>query len=542
MERPDALEQPDHLKPQRFGHTPALWLVLPLIAGGCLDIWIAPSPLTCLSYATGLLILAGGLSAQRLYYFLPCLVSSTVFISCAWHQLKIPPQTEIIFRPHYSELSIRVEQAHPKSNGTGWSGLGIITEREDPCFRRRISLSVYGPCPVPGAELKISGHLHPLTPEVTSFDRWLRSQGATLKLTGGKNLGVMIPAPGFNQWCQQKQAYLEQWWQTLPWIDTEGGQLLAATMLGRTALLPPPAKAAFTATGTLHLFAISGLHIAGMAAALLWVTQKLHLPKLPCGILILGGLWLYVAITGSAPSSMRAWLMTLFLWAGQQTERATSSLQSLALAGTVTLLLHPEAISDPGFQLSYLAVLALITLGTNLATSLTQPTLAQQLTARSAPSRWQKLWQNFHQKMIQAWCLTAAATLAGLPLSLYFFGQMSFSGLWANLVLIPLAEVPLIFGLASTVLSPWHELLPLAQWLNGVAVIFLQGMTWLAEQFAQTPHTVWHHSLKPAWLGPVGGLSFMFACLALANETRTRFLLGVPLLLFIVWLSTTILL
>ena len=85
-------------------------------------------------------------------------------------------------------------------------------------------------------------------------------------------------------------------------VLTAVGALLAATMLGRTALLPEDAKAAFTATGTLHLFAISGLHIAGMAAALLWATRRLRLPEKPTGIAILALLWVY-GFTGDADGS-----------------------------------------------------------------------------------------------------------------------------------------------------------------------------------------------------------------------------------------------
>jgi competence protein ComEC len=536
MERTDPLEPPDVLTTDRFGHTPALWFVLPLVIGGSLDLALSPPTGTCLLSGLGCFLLTTWLITRSEKFFLLSFTLGTVLTSAAWHQLRVPPTTPLTFAHRYGEFSLLVEQAHPKLKGLGWTGFGIITDRDDELFRRRVAVAAYGLCPTPGAEIKISGHLKPLPRQPTGFDRWVQSQGATLKLTGGKTLGTLIPASTFRQWCQHQQTYLEQWWRTLPWADEEGGALLAATMLGRTALLPDEARQAFMTTGTLHLFAISGLHIAGMAGALLWFTKKLRLPEIPSGIVILGLLWLYVEITGASPSSLRAWMMALVLWLGQRNERSTSALQSLALAGTVTLLISPEALTDPGFQLSYLAVLAIITLGTNLSEALTRPNLADRLTARSAPSGWQRQLRTGRDWLITALCVSWSATIAGLPVSLFFFGQTSLSGPVANLILVPLSEIPLLCGLLSTACSFWTELLPLAAWCNGVAAGCLKIMTTVANYLAQMPYTVWYFHVTELWHGASGALGVLLGCLALANNRRLGHLLGFPLILLLGWL------
>ncbi|NDB07050.1 MAG: hypothetical protein EBX95_15330, partial [Acidimicrobiia bacterium] len=290
MARPDPLE-PDSLTADRFGHCPALWLALPLLLGCSLDaaIGIAPGPWLLV----GALAAALGWVARRQAFVagLAIVIAGTT-IGAAWHQLRMPPQSPVTVRRPFVELPILVEHATPRKDGEGWTGLGWITDRDGGYFRRRIALSARGACPAEGAELMFAGGLTAIAADADGYDAWLRSQGATLKLRGGRVLGVLAPPSRFAVWRQAQQARLEKWLRALPWDDPDGGALLAATMLGRTALLPADAKEAFAATGTLHLFAISGLHIAGMAAALLWLAKRARLPELPAGVAILGLLWL----------------------------------------------------------------------------------------------------------------------------------------------------------------------------------------------------------------------------------------------------------
>ena len=470
MARPDPLDADPVLNRSRFGHTPALWLALPLLAGCALD--------AAANLPAGWPLLIGGLASTCLWFCAGhprgcavCLLIAGIALGAAWHQLRTPPQDAFRPRRNYDELSVRIERASPRRDGQGWTGLGVVTDRDGGLFRRRIALSARGPTPAEGAELKIAGRLSGLPTRPTGYDAWIASQGATLKLLGARVLGVLEPPGRFSVWCQTQQARLEAWLRSLPWTDPDGGALLAATMLGRTSLLPEEAKAAFATTGTLHLFAISGLHIAGMAAAMLWIARRLRLPELPAGLAVLGLLWLYVQVTGASPSSVRAWIMAAFLWGGQVGERATPPLQSLALACAATLILTPDACRDPGFQLSYLAVLALITAGGPAAEICARPTLRETLTPDDAQTRTLRLWWKARRFALGGLCLSAAATIAGTPLTVGYFGSASWGGVFVNLVLVPLSEVPLVLGMLSAALSPWDLLLPIARWVNGLAAL-----------------------------------------------------------------------
>ena len=540
MARPDPLEQ-DSLTPDRFGHCPALWLALPLLLGCSIDAATGISP--------GPWLLVGGLAASAAWFARRQVIVAGVAIAiagtaigAAWHQLRMPPQTPAIVRRPFVEIPILVERATPRKEGDGWTGLGWITDRDGSQFRRRVALSVRGACPAEGVELMISGGLTPISTDVDGYDAWLRSQGATLKLRGGRVLGELVPPSGFAIWRQAQQRRLDAWLRTLPWEDPDGGALLAATMLGRTALLPADAKEAFAATGTLHLFAISGLHIAGMAAALLWLAKRVRLPELPSGLVILALLWLYVQVTGASPSSVRAWIMAAFLWGGRASSRDTPPLQSLALACAVTLILTPEACTDAGFQLSYAAVLGIIAAGGPAANLCARPTDEERLTPAEAQTATQKLRWRARKFLLGGLCVSLAATIAGVPLTLGLFGSASWGGVFVNLVLVPLSEIPLMLGMASVACSVSDWLAWPATWLNGLAAVLLHVMTWIAQACALVPSINLELALPHRWLGPFGGALLALVFLTQAQSKSLARLLGIPAAALAGWLLLVFLL
>ena len=256
----------------------------------------------------------------------------------------------------------------------------------------------------------------------------------------------------------------------------------------------------------------------------------------PTGIAILALLWLYVEVTGASPSSLRAWIMAVFIWAGQTGERATPPLQSLALAAAATLLWSPEASSDPGFQLSYLAVLAILLVGVPAAEQIAAPTLAERLTPKNAVQTWQRWGWRLRRATLGGLCVSLAATIAGAPLTLTYFQSSSWGGIFANLVLVPLSEIPLMLGMASVACGVSDGLAWPAMWINGIAGAWLHGMTWVARACAELPGLNLELSLPHRWLGPAGGALLAVTFLAQAQSRSLLRLLGVPAAVLAGWL------
>jgi competence protein ComEC len=536
MARPDSLEQ-DSLTFDRFGHCPALWLALPLLLGCSLDAWIGVDPGPWLAFGTVAGVIAWASRTRALLASIMVVIAGTC-LGAAWHQLRTPPaETPVVRRP-FVELAVKIERASPRADGEGWNGLGWITDRDGPFFRRRVALSARGECPAEGVELMLAGGLVAIKEDADGYDAWLRSQGATLKLRGGRVLGELAPASRFARWRQAQQHRLDAWLRKMPWDDPDGGALLAATMLGRTALLPADAKEAFATTGTLHLFAISGLHIAGMAAALLWLTRRARLPEIPAGVAILVLLWLYVQVTGASPSSVRAWIMAAFLWGGRVGERDTPALQSLALACAVTLILTPEACADAGFQLSYAAVLGIIVAGAPAADLCARPTEEEKLTPPEARTTTQKLRWRARKFLLGGLCVSLAATLAGTPLTLGHFGTASWGGVFVNLVLVPLSEIPLMLGMASIACGMSDWLATPASWVNGLAGAWLHAMTWIADQAAQVPGISLHAQTRGAHAGPMGAAMIVVVFLAQCEAKSLWRLLGIPAGCLLAWMAS----
>jgi competence protein ComEC len=140
----------------------------------------------------------------------------------------------------------------------------------------------------------------------------------------------------------------------------ENAALLAAMTLGVRRALSGPMSRTFLRSGAVHIVAISGLHVGIVAAMLLFVMRLLRVPFRWRYYLIIPLLGFYVYLTGGAPSALRAWTM-LALWAWARARLVPAmSLNSVAVAALLLLLLNPFNAVGSGFLFSFIVVLALI--------------------------------------------------------------------------------------------------------------------------------------------------------------------------------------
>ncbi|MDR2962209.1 MAG: ComEC family competence protein [Bacteroidales bacterium] len=254
---------------------------------------------------------------------------------------------------------------------------------------------------------------------------------------------------------------------------------LAALIFGDTSLLETSVIRAYSASGAMHVLAVSGLHVGIMASILMFllsfVPQRLYLVKI---IISLAGIWFYAFITGLVPSVFRASTMFSIVSIAVYLNRSTSIYNSLAVAAVVSILIDPNCIADVGFQLSYLAVIGIAYFGTKIQNSL-----------------------NFENKIYNyVWGIVAisiAVQITTLPISMYYFGSIPIYSLLTNILVIPLAFVVVLLCVATLIIGSFPIVGTGISWLLNYVCEYLNHVV---ESIASFPHAQTFVHLSPSAL------------------------------------------
>lgn len=248
-------------------------------------------------------------------------------------------------------------------------------------------------------------------------------------------------------------------------LSCEGKGLVMAMLCGDRSYLSPEIAPAFSRVGLAHMLALSGLHIAIIGAIILWLLFPLnfsgHYKWRYIGALC--AIWLFVVATGSAPSAVRAALMTTFCLSGKILERRGSALNALLGAAFMIALLKPVAVHDIGAQLSFLCVGSLVVFGGRL-----------NAVSHHVHPRLYKL------NMAVLTCLVA--TIATWAVTGHYFGQLPLLFLPVNLLVTPL--LPLFIGGALLyIIMCWigFDFSPLAWSISRSSELIESGASWVAS-------------------------------------------------------------
>ena len=243
----------------------------------------------------------------------------------------------------------------------------------------------------------------------------------------------------------------------------EKAGVLAAMILGDKDLLSEEVEDLYRQNGISHILAISGLHISMLCMGLFELLRKLMVPQKTAMAVAVAFLAFYVAFSGVGTSSLRAGIMCLILFGARLFRRSYDLLSSLSLAAIVVTLLRPQELTSAGFLLSFGAVL-----GVAVAKEV-EYTLFREWKGKRP--WWSILISG---GMIQ--CVT-------MPISLWFFYELSPYGILLNLVVIPLISLILGGGILSSLLGLF---LPVAARIpsGGTYVLleFYERICWLTQK------------------------------------------------------------
>ena len=314
-----------------------------------------------------------------------------------------------------------------------------------------------GPPPVAGSVIAAPGNFLPLpvTRNPGEFDHgnWLRRQGVAAVFQANEGKGTLTTPRLAAIGAKIRQAFRAAVTAGLA-DDSQAAMTIRAVVIGE---MPPNADelvGAFRNSGTLHIFSVSGMHVA-MVASIGWLVLRcLRVSRRGAVIGLLGLVFGYTWLTGNSPPAVRsAWMAAVFLGAFVF-RRQPDLLNSLGLVLATALLWNGNLLFQPGVQLSY-GVVAAIAVGTRWASHAVAWMARPELyLPPEMMSRWQRGWLEFRQKCAQSLAVSLAAFLGSTPLTAFHFGLITPISVVATMALIPLVFVLLAAALLAAALWP----------------------------------------------------------------------------------------
>jgi competence protein ComEC len=268
-------------------------------------------------------------------------------------------------------------------------------------------------------------------------------------------------------------------------LPGEEGAIANALITGQRGGIPEATNAAYRDSGLVHILSISGLHMAIMAGSVFFFVRLLlaavpvlaltyPIKKWAAAVAMLGA-FAYLLISGSAFPTVRSTIMISIMFLAVLLDRPAVTLRNVVLSALVILVIFPESLLDVGFQMSFAAVVALVSVYEVL---------------RGRPG-WQLLpegawaWIGVFFAGIVISTLIASAAVA--PFGAYHFHKSQQYAVLANLIAMPICDLIVMpAALATLILMPLGlEAAPL--WLMGAGI---EAMTWTAKRVASLPGAV----------------------------------------------------
>jgi competence protein ComEC len=232
--------------------------------------------------------------------------------------------------------------------------------------------------------------------------------------------------------------------------DTHAQAIMKALLIGDRQTISPGLRRMFNRCGVGHLLAISGLHIGIVGGLVFWIFHwalNWFAPVLERGwgrrgatLMSVGPILFYAILSGLSPATQRALIMVMAFMATYFVHKDGDTLNFLALAALLMLIVYPPALFSISFQLSFAAVFWII-LG-----------LSVNDVGRPLRSNWRDRLVNRIKIFV---LVTFWATLGTLPLVMRYFQEVSLIGLIANCLLVPMIGVFVLpVGLLSLFMLP----------------------------------------------------------------------------------------
>ncbi|MEY2597918.1 MAG: hypothetical protein RLZZ142_177 [Verrucomicrobiota bacterium] len=421
-----------------------------------------------------------------------------------WDSLSPSRPPEAFTRPGYSRVTtltgiVRSPPEPLRSRG-GTDGCRFRLELDEPSLPEALPpgasvLALWqGPPPQSGDRVRLRGALRCIAPPRNpgAFDqaRRMRREGLWMEAAAGHprdgtRLGRASPGD-WRAWRDAAGARVAEAVRLQLQRGIEGRlqtqALLSSMVLGIHGEGLQEARETFRDTGTLHLFAVSGLNLSMLASFLSAAGRVLSLSRRMLPLLVIPALGVYALACGLGASCSRALIMGCIGAAAPWVEHPPHALNSLCAAALILCACDTNHPFEASFQLSFALVLVLI---------LAAPRLARLLARIARPDALlpRPLWSAFQRGRVALWNAAAAGIAASLacwvgclPWSFTLFHQITPVSLLANFVAIPVSFLNLSLGFLSLLCAPLPALgIPINRANATAAETLLHFLQWAAK-------------------------------------------------------------
>ncbi len=201
--------------------------------------------------------------------------------------------------------------------------------------------------------------------------------------------------------------------------------VLNAIILGERSNLQDKLRNIMVQSGTIHIIAISGLHVGLVSFIILMILKIFRISKKLSFFIVINILIIYCVLTGARPSVIRVTIMAVTIFFGYIINRRINIYNALSLAAFLILTFNPQQLFDVSFQLSFMSIIAIVWLSPKIASLFRAPHL-----------------------LVTLFSASLAAWIGLLPLIAYYFNIVSPIAILANMVVVPYLALVIGSGLA----------------------------------------------------------------------------------------------
>lgn len=325
------------------------------------------------------------------------------------------------------------------------------------------------------------------------------NDSSTVSLCGEREASVSVMLTNIGQYFRQKMS---------EYMDEDVASFAKSFMFSDKSGLSFTDKSDFAKCGLSHTMAVSGLHMSIIIGSLYAFLMMLIKRKRAVNIICIIATFLLLFVVGFRYSALRAGLVLIFFFAGNLLSRKADYVNSLGELMTLFLLINPYTAIDCSFLLSYSATLGMV---------LIFKPLSEFLSAHLS-FKYANIVIAFITPMLQSLCVN----LVLLPLYALFFNSISIISPFANVVVLPLVSISLVFVAVFCLVSFIPFMASVVAWF---CTVFIRLICCFVKLFASLPVTAL--PINPLILSLFAASALIFSAVAYwlifsgANKKRT---------------------